>query len=93
MGNRLVIDLLKNATTLVTTSCTGTADSTDLEVFERSIRHAKKSYACALRYAGRLSFSLQDVRDFELRSVELEKVIAQLEQTKQLSIPKVIRRL
>jgi hypothetical protein len=42
-------------------------------------RNAKRSYALALRYAGRLSFTVQEVQAFEARTTELEKVISDLE--------------
>lgn len=52
------------------------ANSTDLK---NSLREAKKWYAEALRCAGRLSFSVQDVDAFEVRTMRLEEAISQLE--------------
>jgi hypothetical protein len=41
-------------------------------------RNAKKSYGCALRYAGKLFFTDSDVNAFEFRSIDLENLISQL---------------
>ena len=41
-------------------------------------RTAKKSYGCALRYAGYLSFTDSDVSAFEFRSIHLEDLIFKL---------------
>lgn len=58
------IDLLLNATALVIECCKVTGHSTAPSIVERSIRNTKKCYASALRYAGRLSFTVEDVRGF-----------------------------
>jgi hypothetical protein len=78
-SNRGVIDLLLSVTTLVTTCCELALHSTDPQVVEHNLSEAKKSYASMLRYAGRLSFSVRDVQEFELRTIKLEGVIAKLE--------------
>lgn len=77
--NRAAVELLLNVTSLVICSCQSAFNTCDAECARRYIRNAKKSYASALRCAGRLSFTVQDVQAFEARTIKLEKVIADLE--------------
>ena len=78
--NRSMVSLLLSVTTLVATCCELALLSDDREVVARNIHRAKKSYATALRRAGRLSFSVEDVRAFESRTIRLESLISKLEQ-------------
>jgi hypothetical protein len=78
--NRTATEFVLALTSLAVTCCESAFLSTNSEVIERNIRNAKKVYAIVLRYAGRLSFSVQDVQGFEFRTIRLEKVISELEQ-------------
>lgn len=78
--NRSMVALLLNITTLVTTCCELALLSDDPEVVAQNILRAKKSYAHALRRAGRLSFGVDDVRAFESRTIRLEIIISELDQ-------------
>jgi hypothetical protein len=77
--NRTSVKLLLNVTSLVITSCESALNSWDVERARRYIRDAKRSYASALRCAGHLSFSVQDVQAFEIRTIRLENLISELE--------------
>jgi hypothetical protein len=77
--NVIAIELLLNVTDAVIFTCESALLSTDAGTIECYMRSAKKSYAAALRYAGRLAFSVQDVQAFEFRTVRFEKVISKLE--------------
>ena len=77
--NRAAVELLLNVTSLVIHSCQAAFNAWDAECARRYIRNAKQSYGSALRCAGRLSFTVQDVQAFEARTIKLEKVIADLE--------------
>jgi hypothetical protein len=77
--NKAAVELLLNVTSLVTAACRSALQSTDTERGKRDIGHAKRSYASAIRCAGRLSFSVQDVQAFESRTVELEDIVSKLE--------------
>jgi hypothetical protein len=72
-------DLLK-LMNQVTANCETALLSTNHEIRRDHIRSAKKSYAVALRWAGRLSFSVDDVSAFELCAVRLENVVSKLEE-------------
>lgn len=78
--NKALLDFLLSLATLVTTSCESALHFTNLAIVERNIRNGKKAYASMLRSVGRLSLTAQDVREFELRTIRLEKVISMLEQ-------------
>jgi len=77
--NRSMVELLLNITTLVTTCCELALLSDDPRVVAQNILRAKRSYAQALRRAGRLSFGVEDVRAFESRTIRLEIIISKLE--------------
>jgi hypothetical protein len=78
--NKALLDFLLSLATLVTTSCEFALHTKDPDIVERNIRHGKKAYACMLRYVGRLSLTARDVREFESRTIGMEKVISMLEQ-------------
>ena len=73
------IEILVAKIDLVTEICKSALLSADSEDIESKIRDAKKWYANALRSAGKLSFSVQDVEAFESRTVRLEEMIVKLE--------------
>lgn len=77
--NKTAVRLLLSLMSLVITSCESAFHSSDINRTKISIRHAKRSYASALRYAGRISFSVTDVQAFEVRTVKLENIISELE--------------
>ena len=74
------IEVLLKLMTQVTVNCETALLSKNHEIRTDYIRSAKKSYAVALRWAGRLSFSVQDVQAFELCAVRLENVVSKLEE-------------
>ncbi len=82
----------RNLLTLLAVCCRQALAFRSLSSLEHSIRCARKSYAAALRNAAHLSFSVSDVRDFESRTVAVEKAISrmerQLELLKRLPHPK-----
>jgi hypothetical protein len=73
------IEKLLAKISLVIGFCESALKSDDPEAIKGNIRDAKKCYADALRCAGQLSFSVEDVEAFEFRTVRLEEVILQLE--------------
>lgn len=78
-SNARGIEILLAKIGLVIGICESALKSDDPEAIEGNIRDAKKWYADALRCAGQLSFSVEDVEAFEFRTVRLEEVISQLE--------------
>jgi hypothetical protein len=78
--DRRGIEVLLNLMNLVTADCETALLSTNHEIRRDHIRSAKKSYAVALRWAGRLSFSVDDVNAFGLCAVRLENVVSKLEE-------------
>ena len=77
--NRTSVNLLLNVTSLVITSCESALNSWDAERAKQYVSKAKRSYASALRCAGRLSFTVQDVQAFEIQTIRLENIISELE--------------
>jgi hypothetical protein len=76
---------------LVIGICESALMSDDPESMEGNIRDAKKWYADALRCAGQLSFSVEDVEAFEFRTVRLEEVIFQLERRRMFQNSEALR--
>jgi hypothetical protein len=60
----------------------------DAAPLARARRNAKKSYGCALRVAGHLAFSPDDVSAFESRSACLEELISRLAVKEVLASPR-----
>ena len=60
---------------------------------EKRIQSAKKAYADALRFAGRVSFDAREVSVFESKSIRLERIIRRLQERhsawKELTCPAV----
>ena len=78
---RAGFELLLSLATVTATCCESALLSTDVEAAAaRHVSRAKKTYAAVLRYAGRLSFSVRDVREFEWRTIRLERAIQKIEQ-------------
>jgi hypothetical protein len=78
--NRMDIEVLLRLMNQVTADCKIVLRSTEYEIRKQYIRSAKKSYADALRWAGRLSFRVADVIAFEGCAARLEEVISRLEE-------------
>jgi len=64
----------------------GAIQCAELELFlndsrrtEKRIQWAKKAYADALRFAGRVSFNANEVSVFESKSIRLEGIIGKLQ--------------
>lgn len=78
-SNATAIEMLMAKIGLVVEICEKALLSDDSEIIKAGIQDAKKWYADALRSAGRLSFSVEDVEAFEFRTVRLEDLISKLE--------------
>jgi len=73
------IEILMAKIDLFIAICESALLSMDSEDIVSKIRDAKKWHADALRCAGQMSFSVQDVEAFESRTVRLEETIFKLE--------------
>jgi hypothetical protein len=79
VSNADSVDMMLQQIEVVTEICESAMLATDTDNLESSVHEAKKWYADALRCAGRLSFSVQDVEAFEARTIRLEEAISELE--------------
>jgi hypothetical protein len=74
------VEMLLTIIELVISHCESAFLETRPEVTSRILLNAKMSYGDALRYAGKISFTSQDVNAFQFKTVRLEEIISRLEQ-------------
>jgi hypothetical protein len=85
MGKRrpktVTVEFVFDSMDLAIADCQSAGSAHSGPVWERGILRAKEAYRDALLLAGRLSFNARQVAEFEWRSVQLERMITQLQQS------------
>lgn len=78
--NSSAFECLLNLIGLGTNICNVARGITDAGVVKQTIHAARTAYAAALRYAGQVSFSPENVKTFELSAHKLEAAISNLQE-------------